>query len=73
MTDQPSPDHDHAAKRAGVRARMASTWGIGEPRADLLLDEWEAEAERMGQDRSEPSYWTEGEIWMRARVGRRSA
>ena len=65
-----SPDNIHAAKRAGVRARIATTWGIGEPRADRLLDEWEAEAERLGQERTDPTYWSEGDVWMRARVGR---
>jgi len=49
---------------------MASTWGIGETRADELLDEWEAEAARIGPERGDPTYWSEGEIWMRARSGR---
>ena len=65
-------DKIHAAKWAGVRARMASTWGISEPRADELLDEWEAEAERLGQERTDQDYWSEGEVWMRARLGRHS-
>jgi hypothetical protein len=66
------PDRIHAAKRAGIRARMASTWGIGEQHADQLLDEWEAEAERLGQKRTDSTYWSEGEVWMRARIGRHS-
>ena len=69
---RPDPDNIHAAKRAGIRARMASTWGIGEQRADQLLDEWEAEAERLGQERTDQTYWPEGEVWIRARSGRGS-
>jgi len=37
---------------------------------DELLDEWEAEAARIGPERGDPTYWSEGEIWMRARSGR---
>jgi hypothetical protein len=72
MTRRPSPDAIHTAKRAGLRGRMASAWGIGEPRADQLLDEWEAEAARLGQERTDSTYWSEGEVWMKARLGRHS-
>ncbi len=41
-------------------------------RAVELLDEWEAEAARLGEKRTDPAYWPEGEVWLRARSGRDS-
>jgi hypothetical protein len=55
MARRTDPDRIQEAKRAGIRARMASTWGVTEARADELLDEWEAEAARIGPERSDPT------------------
>ena len=65
-----TPDRIHEAKRAGLRGRMVDEWRLLPARADELLDEWEAEAARLGQERTDPTYWSEGEVWMRARSGR---
>jgi hypothetical protein len=70
MSRRPSPDAIHAAKRAGLRGRMVDEWRIAPDRADELLDEWDAEAARLGQERTDRDYWSEGEVWMRARSGR---
>jgi len=49
---------------------MVDDWRIPPARADELLDEWEAEAARLGQERTERTYWPEAEVWIRARSGR---
>ena len=51
---------------------MIDEWRLLPERADELLDEWEAEAARLGQVRTDPTYWPEGEVWMRTRSGRAS-
>ena len=48
-----TPDRIHEAKRAGLRARMVDDWRLLPARADELLDEWEAEAARLGQERTD--------------------
>jgi hypothetical protein len=70
MTRTADPDRIHQAKRAGLRGRMVDDWRLLPERANELLDEWEAEAARLGQERTDRDYWAEGEVWIRARAGR---
>jgi hypothetical protein len=41
---------------------MVSEWRIPPDTATDLLDEWEAEAARLGQERTDRDYWSEGEV-----------
>jgi hypothetical protein len=49
---------------------MVSAWRIPPDTGNDLLDEWDAEAARLGQERTDREYWTEGETWIKARSGR---
>jgi hypothetical protein len=64
-----SPDRIHEAKGAGLPGRILDEWRVAPDRADELLDEWQAEAARLGQERTDPTYLPEGEVWLRARSG----
>ena len=64
------PDRILEAKCAGLHARMVSEWRIPPDTAKDLLDEWDAEAARLGQERTDRDYWPEAEVWIRARAGR---
>ncbi len=41
------------------------TWHVAEATADQLLDAWDVEADARELARSDPRYWSEGEVWMR--------
>jgi hypothetical protein len=57
----------YAAQRAGVRNRMVLAWRLPETKADALLAEWEAEADRRGLRPLDREFWLQAEPWLEAR------
>jgi hypothetical protein len=49
---------------------MVDEWRLLPERADELLDEWDAEAARLGQERTDRDDWAEAEVWISARTER---
>jgi hypothetical protein len=60
----------HAAKLAGLCARIVSQWRQTEDVADALLAEWDKPATERGLDREQPAYWDEGARWIEERIRR---
>ena len=61
----------HDAQRAGLRNRIRDHWHLPETRADALLDAWEITASDRGLASGQPTYWQEGEKWVRAQTTQR--
>jgi hypothetical protein len=60
------------ARRAEVRNRLVDDGGVAPDRAEQLLTDWEAEAERRREDRSNPYYWRDGARWVSDQLSRQS-
>jgi hypothetical protein len=58
----------HDAQRAGLRNRIRDHWHVPEARADAMLEGWAKTASERGLVPGEPSYWQEGEKWLRAQT-----
>ena len=58
----------HDAQRAGLRNRIRDHWHVPGARADALLEAWAKTASERGLVPGQPSYWQEGEKWLRAQT-----
>jgi hypothetical protein len=56
------------AQRTGLRNRIRDEWHVPEAKADALLDAWEITASERGLAAGQPTYWQEGEKWVRAQT-----
>jgi hypothetical protein len=68
--DLDSQEHVHRlgiAGRTGLRKRIRDELRVSERFADLIVDEWEAEAIRRGIAPLDKPYWSEGAQWVAAR------
>ena len=61
----------HDAQRQGLRNRIRDDWHLPETRADAPLDAWETMASERGLAPGQPTYWQEGEKWVRAQTTQR--
>ena len=69
-----SHEHTHRvadAKCTSLRNRIRDDLRVSESLADLIVDEWEAEATRRGLGRFDAPYWSEGARWIARRFWRR--
>jgi hypothetical protein len=55
------------AVRAGLRKRIRDELRVSEKFADLIVDEWEAEATNRGLAPRDGPYWSEANRWVAAR------
>ncbi len=58
------------AQRSGLRNRLRDQWRVPEARVDVLLADWEAEADARGLPKMNDGYWTAAEHWLAERTGR---
>lgn len=61
----------HEAQRTGLRNRIRDQWHVPEERANALLEAWAKTASERGLVPGQPSYWQEGEKWLRAEAAKR--
>ena len=62
------PARIYSAQRAYVVARLAEQKRIGPERAEAIVLDWEAAAERRGIQRHSEEFWREAEIWIAVRT-----
>ena len=55
------------ADRTSLRKRICNELGVSEKFADLIVDEWEAEAMSRGLAPRDMPYWSEGARWVAGR------
>jgi hypothetical protein len=57
-------DRAFHAKRAALSNRTRDELRVSQKLADLIVDEWEAEAARRGLAPLDVPYWSEGDRWI---------
>lgn len=65
--------HRHAiTRRTGLRNRIRDELRVSELFADMIVDEWEAEAMSRGLAPLDEPYWSEGARWVASRFMNRA-
>lgn len=59
-----SPEHIFYARRVATRNGLMD-YGVSVDLAERWCDTWEAQAMEMGIDRTQPDFWTLGDVWIR--------
>ena len=64
---KPDRENIYRARRAARFGRLVSYGRLDELDAEHWLAAWEREAETRGLDRHAPTFWREGESWIKER------